>query len=51
MRFSRQEYWGGLPFPFSRDLPDPDIEPASPALASGFYLKHRYKNVYFVYNI
>ena len=25
--FSRQENWSGLPFPFSRDLPDPGIEP------------------------
>ena len=28
--FSRQEYWSGLPYPFSGDLPDPGIEPASP---------------------
>ena len=32
MRFSRQEYWSGLPFPSSRDLPDPGIKPGSPAL-------------------
>ena len=32
MGFSRQEYWNGLPFPSSGDLPDPGIEPASPAL-------------------
>ena len=31
MEFSRQEYWSGLPFP-SPDLPDPGIEPGSPAL-------------------
>ena len=30
--FSRQEYWSGLPFPSPRDLPDPEIEPRSPAL-------------------
>ena len=30
--FSRQEYWNGLPFPFPRDLPNPGIEPRSPAL-------------------
>ena len=38
MRFSRQEYWSGLPFPSSGDLPNPGIEPASPvspALPSG----------------
>ena len=32
MEFSRQEYWSGLATPFSRDLPDPGIEPRSPAL-------------------
>ena len=32
MGFSRQEYWCGLPFPSSRDLPDPGIEPMSPTL-------------------
>ena len=32
MEFSRQEYWSGLPFPSPRDLPDPRIEPRSPAL-------------------
>ena len=30
--FSRQEYWCGLPFPSPEDLPDPRIEPGSPAL-------------------
>jgi len=32
MEFSRKEYWGGLPFPSPGDLPDPGIEPGSPAL-------------------
>ena len=32
MGFSRQEYWSGLPFPSPRDLPNPGIEPESPAL-------------------
>ena len=32
MALSRQEYWSGLPFPFSGDLPNPGIEPTSPAL-------------------
>ena len=48
--FSRQEYWSGLPFPSSADLPYPGIEPGnlpgpwieprslmSPALAGGFF--------------
>ena len=30
--FSRQEYWSGLPFPSPGDLPNPGIEPGSPAL-------------------
>ena len=30
MRFPRQEYWSGLPFPSPRDLPDPGIKPRSP---------------------
>ena len=37
MGFSRQAYWSGSPFPFPRDLPDPWIEPSSPALAGGFF--------------
>ena len=32
MGFSRQEYWSGLPFASPRDLPEPGIEPGSPAL-------------------
>ena len=35
MEFSRQEYWSGLPFPSPGDLPDPGIEPGSPALQAG----------------
>ena len=39
MGSSRQEYQSGLPFPSLGTLPDPGIEPtspASPALAGGF---------------
>ena len=32
MGFSRQEYWSGWPFASPGDLPDPGIEPESPAL-------------------
>ena len=32
MGFSRQGYWSGLPFPSPEDLPDPGIDPGSPAL-------------------
>jgi len=40
MKFSRQEYWSGLPFPAPGDLPNPEVEPASlesPALAGRFF--------------
>ena len=36
-RYSKQEYWRGLPFPFPGTLPDPGIEPMSLALAGGFF--------------
>ena len=32
MEFSRPEYWSGQPFPSPGDLPNPEIEPRSPAL-------------------
>ena len=31
MEFPRQEYWSGLPFPSPGGLPNPGIEPGSPA--------------------
>ena len=40
MKFSRQEYWSGLPFPSPEDLLNPGIETeslASPALADVFF--------------
>ena len=40
MRFSRQEYWSGLPFPSLEDLSDPGIKPTSlvsAVLAGGFF--------------
>ena len=35
MEFSRQEYRSGLPFPSPGDLPNPGIEPGSPAFYAG----------------
>jgi len=32
MGFPKQEYWNELPFPLPGGLPDPGIEPKSPAL-------------------
>ena len=40
MKFSRQEYWSGYPFPTPGDLPDPGIKPtslSSPVLAGRFF--------------
>ena len=37
LKFSRQEYRNEMPFPTLRDLPDPGVEPGSPALASRFF--------------
>ena len=37
MIFPKQEYWNGLPFPSPEDLPDPGIEPKSPALTDGSF--------------
>ena len=38
MAFRRQEYWSGVPFLSPEDLPNPGIEPTSPALAGGFFI-------------
>ena len=37
MGFPRQEYWSKLLFPIPGDLPNPGIEPVSPALVGGFF--------------
>ena len=41
MGFSRQEYRSGLPFPSPGDLPNPGIEPRSPALQAGSLPSHQ----------
>ena len=38
MRFSRHGYGSGLPFPSLGDIPDPGIEPGSPALQANSFL-------------
>ena len=38
MGFPRQEYWSGLPFLSPENLPNPGIEPMSPALAGRFFI-------------
>ena len=37
MEFSKQGYWSGLPFSTPGDLPNPGIEPSSPALRQILY--------------
>ena len=37
--FSRQEYWSGLPFPSTGDLPDSGIEPGSDSLPTELWGK------------
>ena len=32
VEFSRRDYWGEMPFSSTGDLPDPGMEPRSPAL-------------------
>ena len=39
-RLSSQEYWSGLPFPSTEDLPNPGIKFMSPALAGRFIFYH-----------
>ena len=46
MEFSRQEYWSGLPFPPPGNLPDPGIEPMSPALQVDSSLLSYWENQY-----
>ena len=43
MGLPRQEYWSGLSFLSPGDLPDPGIEPVSPALAGGFFTREALK--------
>ena len=57
IRFSRQEYWSGLPFPSPGDLPNPGIEPGSPAwelvscISDGFFTSKPHKREdHFAYN-
>ena len=47
MGFSRQEYWSGVPFPSPGDLPNPGMEPGSPALQAGSLLSELPGKPYF----
>ena len=47
MRFSRQRYWSGLPFPSLGDLPNPGIKPRSPALQADSLLTELQGKAYY----
>ena len=38
--YNNLNYWSGLPFPFSGDLPNPGVEAGSPAFRQILYLLH-----------
>ena len=45
MGFPRQEYWSGLPFPSSGDLPNPGIKPGYPELQADSLLTELQGNI------
>ena len=51
MGFSRQEYWSELSFPSPGDLPDPGINPTSPALAGEFFTTEQPGKLIFSLNV
>ena len=44
----QQESWSGLPFPSPRDLPNPEIEPASSTLAGSFFTTELPRKIYLI---
>ena len=38
IRFSRQEYWSGLPFPSPQNLPNPGNQTWVSCIAGGFFM-------------
>ena len=46
MKFSRQEYWSGLPFSPPGNLSNPGTEPVSPAVAGGFFTMEPFGRFY-----
>ena len=46
VRFPRQEYWSGLTFPTAGDLPDPGMEPMSPAFQSDSVLLSHQRSLF-----
>ena len=46
LRFPRQEYCSGLPFPSPGDLLDPGIEPVAPVLSGRFFTTESAESAY-----
>ena len=51
MELFRQEYWSGLPFPSPGDLPNPEIEPGSPALQADALPSEAQESPYYIFSI
>ena len=51
MEFLRQEYWSGLPFPSQEALPNPGMEPTSPALAGRYQLSQQESPFWFLVTV
>ena len=51
MGFPGQEFWNGLPFSPQGDLPDPGIEPVSPALQADSLPLSHWRSPFNVYNM
>ena len=49
MGFPRQEYWNEVPYPPLGDLPNPGIEPKSPAFEGGYFTSGPPGNAHFIY--
>ena len=52
MGFSRQEFWSGLPFPSTGDLPDTGMQqesPVVPVLTGGFFTTESPEKPIYIY--
>ena len=51
MEFSRSEYWSGSPFPFLGDLPNPGIQPRSPAFQAARPFRYDLNQIPYDYTV
>jgi len=49
MRFSKQEYWSGRPFPSAGDLLNPRVEPGSPYCRQTLYHQNHFVENFWIY--